>query len=116
MAFFMEHTMAYFDGAFVNKQGTGLEKYKQVMEHKFLVELHGSSQYAELWISKVFSKWFECKILDSSTNLKIWSKKKVRIAPWMEEGAWNLLAQIASCGVFWIPSTTNVLPLSSGDN
>jgi hypothetical protein len=26
--FFMEHTMAYLDGAFVKKQGTGLEKYK----------------------------------------------------------------------------------------
>jgi hypothetical protein len=30
--------MAYLDDAFVNKQGTNLEKYKQVMEHKFLVE------------------------------------------------------------------------------
>jgi len=28
--------MAYFDRAFVNKQRTGLERYKQVMEHKFL--------------------------------------------------------------------------------
>jgi hypothetical protein len=31
----MEHKMAYFNGAFVNKQGTGLKKYKQVMENKF---------------------------------------------------------------------------------
>ncbi len=68
----MEHTMAYFDGVFVNKQGIGLEKYKQVMEHNFFVELDGSSQYTKLRISKVFSKWFECKILDSSTNLLQW--------------------------------------------
>jgi hypothetical protein len=29
--------MAYVDGVFVNKQGIGLKKYKQVMENKFLV-------------------------------------------------------------------------------
>jgi hypothetical protein len=40
--------MAYLDGVFVIKQGTGLEKYKLVMEHNFLVELDGSSQYTEL--------------------------------------------------------------------
>jgi hypothetical protein len=34
----------------------------------------------------------------------------------MEEGVWNLLAQIGSCGVLWIPNTTNVLPLLGGDN
>jgi hypothetical protein len=34
----------------------------------------------------------------------------------MEEGAWNLLAQIASCGVLWILSIANMLPLLSGDN
>jgi hypothetical protein len=68
----MEHKMAYFDGVFVNKQGIGLEKYKQVMEHNFFVKLNGSSQYTKLQISKVFSKWFECKILDSSTNLLQW--------------------------------------------
>jgi hypothetical protein len=28
MAFFMEHIMAYLDDAFMNKQRTGLEKYK----------------------------------------------------------------------------------------
>jgi hypothetical protein len=68
----MEHTMAYFDGAFVSKQRTGMEKYKQVMEHNFLVEVDGSSQYNKLQISKVFSEWFECKILDSGTNLLQW--------------------------------------------
>ncbi len=34
----------------------------------------------------------------------------------MEEGTQNLLAQIASCDVLWIPSTTNVLPLSCGND
>jgi hypothetical protein len=38
----MKHTMAYLNGAFVSKQGIGLDKYKQVMECKFLVELNGS--------------------------------------------------------------------------
>jgi len=43
-------------------------------------------------------------------------KKKARLAPWMEEGTRNLLAQIGNHGMLWIPSTTNVLPLSGGDN
>ncbi len=34
----------------------------------------------------------------------------------MEEDAQNLLVQIRSCGVLWILSTTNVLPLLGGDN
>jgi hypothetical protein len=34
--FFEKHTMAYFNNDFVSKQGIGLEKYKQVMENKFL--------------------------------------------------------------------------------
>jgi hypothetical protein len=64
--------MAYFDDAFVSKQGISLEKYKHVMEHKFLAELNGSSQYTELWISKKFPEWFEYKILDLATNLLQW--------------------------------------------
>jgi hypothetical protein len=36
MSFFEEHTMVYFNNDFVSKQGTSLEKYKQVMENKFL--------------------------------------------------------------------------------
>jgi hypothetical protein len=36
MPFFMEHTMEYFVGVFVNIQGNGLEKYKQILESKFL--------------------------------------------------------------------------------
>jgi hypothetical protein len=54
----MEHTMAYINNAFVRKQITSLEKYKQVMEDKFLVGLDGSSQYIEPWIFKGFAKWF----------------------------------------------------------
>jgi hypothetical protein len=34
----------------------------------------------------------------------------------MEEGAQNLLVQIGSHGVLWIPSLTNVLSLLSGNN
>jgi len=48
--------------------------------------------------------------------LKNWLKKKTRFAPWMEEGAQNLLAQIKSCGVLWILNIANVFPLSGGDN
>jgi transposase-like protein len=48
--------------------------------------------------------------------LKNWSKKKTKLAPWMEEGTQNLLAKIGSCGMLWIPSTTNVLPLLGGNN
>jgi len=69
MTFFMEHIIAYFHDAFVSKQGIGLNKHKQVMEHKFLVVLNGSSQYTKLWIFKGFLEWFEYKILDSTTNL-----------------------------------------------
>jgi hypothetical protein len=69
----MEHIMAYLDGVFVSKQRTGHKKYKQVMEHKLSVELHGSLQYTKLWISKGFLKWFEWKILNLATNLLQWS-------------------------------------------
>ncbi len=64
--------MAYLDGVFVNKQGTSLKKYKQVMENKFLVELNESSQYNELQNSKGFLKWFQWKNLDVITNLLQW--------------------------------------------
>jgi hypothetical protein len=45
-----------------------------------------------------------------------WLKRKAKLAPWMEKGAQNLLGQIGNNGLLWIPSTTNVLPLSNGDN
>ncbi len=51
-----------------------------------------------------------------SQILKNWFKKKARLAPWMEEGAQNLLDQIRSHGVLWIPSIANVLPLLGGNN
>jgi hypothetical protein len=40
--------MAYLNGAFVIKQSIHLEKYKQIMENKFLVELDISLQYNKL--------------------------------------------------------------------
>ncbi len=40
--------MAYLDGAFVSKQRIHMEKYKQIMENKFLVELDSSLQYNKL--------------------------------------------------------------------
>ncbi len=48
--------------------------------------------------------------------LKNWLKKTMKLAPWMEEGVWNFLTQIGSCGVVWIPSIANVLPLLGGNN
>ncbi len=42
-------------------------------------------------------------------------KKVARLAPSMKKSLRNLLAQIGSHGVVWIPSTTNVFPLL-GDN
>ncbi len=43
-------------------------------------------------------------------------KKKPWLAQRMQEHAWNLLSQIGSLGVLWIPSITNVLPLFGMDN
>jgi hypothetical protein len=68
----MEHTMAYLDGVFVSKQGTSLKNYKQVMEHKFLVELNDLLHYTKLQNFKRFLEWFECKISDVATNLLQW--------------------------------------------
>jgi hypothetical protein len=78
MSFFMEQMMACLNGAFVNKQGIGLKKYKRVMESKFLVELNESSQYNEPQNSKGFSKWFECKISDVTTKLLQWVASTIR--------------------------------------
>jgi hypothetical protein len=61
--------MAYLDGVFVSKQGIGLKKYKQVMEHKFLAKLDKFSHCTELWISKGFPKLFGCKISNLAINL-----------------------------------------------
>jgi hypothetical protein len=66
------------------------------------------------WITKVVSLWE--KISWWAKISKNWSKKKARLAPWMEEGTQNLLAQIGSHGVLWILNIANVLPLSSGNN
>jgi hypothetical protein len=72
ITFLMEHTMAYFDGVFVSKQENGMEKYKQVMEHKFLAKPYRSLQCTKLWISEGFPKLFGCKILNSTINLLQW--------------------------------------------
>jgi hypothetical protein len=66
--------------------------------------VHLTIEVASLW--EKISWWVKF-----SNN---WSKKKVRLAPWMEQGTQNLLAQIGSHGVLWIPSTTNLFPLSGG--
>jgi hypothetical protein len=42
------------------------------MEHKFLLELDDPLQYIELWNSEGFLEWFECRILDVTTNLLQW--------------------------------------------
>jgi hypothetical protein len=48
MSFFKKHTIAYLDGAFVSKESIHLDKYKQIIENKFLVELDISLQYNKL--------------------------------------------------------------------
>jgi len=72
MTFFMEHTMACFNGAFMSKQKIGLKKYNWFIEHKFLAKLNKALQNIELWIFEQFSEWFECKISNSTTNLLQW--------------------------------------------
>ncbi len=66
------------------------------------------------WAIEVASFWE--KISWWAKFLKHWLKKKVRLAPWMEEDTQNLLAQIGSRGVLWILNTTNVFPLLGGDD
>jgi hypothetical protein len=48
MSFFKKHIVVYLNGAFVSKQSIHLEKYEQIMENKFLVELDISLQYNKL--------------------------------------------------------------------
>ncbi len=62
---------------------------------------HGGGELVgeNFMVGQIFEEFFE---------------EEARQAPWME-GVQNLLAQIGSC-VLWIPSTTNVPPLSSGNN
>lgn len=64
--------MAYLDGAFVSKQIIHMEKYKQIMENKFLVELNSSMQYNKLQNFKGFLMWFECNVSNVVTNLLQW--------------------------------------------
>jgi hypothetical protein len=69
-------------------------------------KVHSTTKLASLWE----------KISQSSQNFEKLVEKKVKLAPWMEEGTRNLLAQIGSYGVLWILNTTNVFPLLGGDN
>jgi len=45
--FFKEHMMVYLDFAFVNNQAFGLNKCKQIMESKFLMEIN------KIWTTKI---------------------------------------------------------------
>jgi hypothetical protein len=67
---------------------------------------HWATEVVDLWEK---NSWW-------AKFLKNFSKKKVRLAPWMEECIQNLFTQIGSSGVLWILSMENVLPLLSGDN
>jgi hypothetical protein len=59
--------MAYLDDVFLNKQGIGVDKYKQVMEHKFWAKLDGSSKYIALDFQR-FLECFVCKISNSKCD------------------------------------------------
>jgi hypothetical protein len=63
--------MVYFDFAFVNNQAFGLNKCKEIMESKFLVEIKNSLKY-ELQNFPRFLEWLECKVLDATSNLMQW--------------------------------------------
>jgi hypothetical protein len=69
--FFKEHMMVYLDFAFVSKQAFGLNKCKQIMESKFLVQINNFLKY-ELQNSPRFLEWLECKVLDATSNLTQW--------------------------------------------
>jgi hypothetical protein len=54
------------------------------------------------WIVEVMELW------DKVAWWVIFNKnflKKAWLAPWMEEGACNLLSQIGNQGILWIPNT-----------
>jgi hypothetical protein len=63
-------------------------------------------EVVDLW--EFFSWW--------AKFIKIFSKKKSRLAPWMEENTQNLFALIKKSGVLCIPNIANVFPLLGGDN
>jgi len=46
--FFNKHSMAYLEISFVSKQESNLNKYKQVMENYFFVELNNPPKYKKL--------------------------------------------------------------------
>jgi hypothetical protein len=85
------------------------------MEHNFLVELDGSSQYTKIWTSKVFLEWFECKILDSGTNLLQWFDglypQKVKVH-WTIEvvSLWEKISWWAKFLKNWLKKKTRITP------
>jgi hypothetical protein len=60
--------MVYLDFTFVNNQTFGLNKCKQIMESKNLMEINNPLEY-ELQNSPRFLEWLECKVLDATSNL-----------------------------------------------
>ncbi len=63
-------------------------------------------------------RWQTCerKFHGEPNFQKISKKKSWGLHHGWKKGTRNLLAQIGSCGVLWIPSIANVLLLSGGDN
>jgi hypothetical protein len=58
------------------------------------------------------------KVVDLWNKVSWWAKftktslKKLKLTPWIKVVTKNFLTQIGSCGVLWILSMRNVLPLS----
>jgi len=62
----------YLNFVFVNKQTCGLNKYKQVIESKNLMELNNSPKYIKLHNFPKFLEWLKCKVKDVMSNLMQW--------------------------------------------
>jgi hypothetical protein len=62
--------MVYFNFAFVNKQTYDLDKYKQLIESKFLVEQKiPYNKYMDPHNFLGFLEWLQCKVLNVTSNL-----------------------------------------------
>ncbi len=68
-------------------------------------KLHWIVEMTELWDKVAWWVIFNKNFL-----------KKVWLAPWIEEGAYNFFSQIGNQGILWIPNTTIVQHLSGEDN
>jgi hypothetical protein len=90
--------MAYLDSTFVNKQAFRMDKYKQVMESKFLVELNGFLEYTKLLNLTWFLEWFDCKVSNVVFNLMQWFEvfySKKDKAHWFVE-----VTKLCNCATF----------------